>query len=54
MPTRHDGNFWNRDVTALELTADENFALRINAVHLKYRLGDVETDYCNRLHVWLL
>ena len=23
-------------------------------VHLKYRLGNVETDSCDRLHAWLL
>ena len=43
-----------QDVTALELTANENLALRINAMHLKYRLGDVETDCRNHLHAWLL
>src|SRR4029434_9825918 len=26
----------------------------INAVYLKYRLGEVETDCLNCLHVWLL
>ena len=29
-------------------------ASAINAVHLKYRLGDVETDCRNHLHAWLL
>jgi len=31
-----------------------DLAFRVDAVHLKYRLGDVETDGCDRLHVWLL
>src|SRR5262249_32269496 len=29
-------------------------AIGVNAVHLKTRLGDVETDCLNCLHVWLL
>ena len=33
-----------QDVTTLQLTADDHFALVINAVNLKYRLGNVETD----------
>src|SRR4030095_9468112 len=34
-----------------QLTADNHLALRINAMDLKHRLGDVETDSRNRLHV---
>jgi hypothetical protein len=30
------------------------YALRINATHLKYRLGDIETDCRDRLDAWLL
>ena len=43
-----------QEVAALQLTADQHVAFRVDAVHLKYRLGDVETDGCDRLHAWLL
>ena len=43
-----------QEVTTLQLTADEHIAFRVDAVHLKNRLGDVETDGCDRLHAWLL
>ena len=43
-----------QDVAALQLTADEHVAFRVDAVHLKYRLRYVETDGCDRLHDWLL
>ena len=33
-----------QDVAALQLTADEHVAFRVDAVHLKYRLRYVETD----------
>jgi hypothetical protein len=33
-----------QDVATLRLTADDHFAIVINAVDLKYRLGNVETD----------
>src|SRR5262249_55644135 len=38
---------------ALQLTADDHLSRRIDAVDLKHRLGDVETDCRDRLHVWL-
>src|SRR4030095_16008877 len=38
---------------ALQLTADEHPSRRIDAVNLKHRLGDVETDCRDRLHAWL-
>src|SRR5664279_3374669 len=38
----------------LQLTADNHLASGINAVDLEYRLGDIETDCRDRLHVWLL
>jgi hypothetical protein len=43
IPTRHGGSFWKnaRNVAALQLTADEHVAFRVDAVHLKYRLGDM-------------
>src|SRR6478609_2683268 len=37
-----------------QLTADDHLPGSINAVYLKDRLGDVETDCRNRLHNWLL
>src|ERR1700692_4935014 len=43
-----------QDVAALQLTANDHLAFRVNAVHLKYRLRNVETDGCDRLHDWLL
>src|SRR6476660_9743626 len=43
-----------QDVATLQLTADDHLPGRINAVYLKDRLGDVETDCRNRLHNWLL
>jgi len=38
------------DMTTLQLPTDHYLAGSINAVHLKHRLGDVETDRDNRLH----
>src|SRR5215475_6637860 len=38
---------------ALQLTADDHPSRRIDAVNLKHRLGDVETDCRDRLHAWL-
>src|SRR5262245_40962679 len=38
---------------ALQLTADDHLSRRIDAVDLKHRLGDVETDRRDRLHAWL-
>jgi hypothetical protein len=43
-----------QDIAPLQLTADDHLASAINAVHLKYRLGDVQTDCRNHLHAWLL
>src|SRR6476659_6650389 len=40
-----------QNVAPPQLTADNHLALRINAMDLKHRLGDVETDSGNRLHV---
>jgi hypothetical protein len=41
-------------IAPLQLPPDNYLALRINAVDLKHRLGDIETDGRDRLHVWLL
>src|SRR5207253_7737687 len=38
----------------LELTADHHMSFRIDAVNPKDRLCDVETNCCDRMHVWLL
>jgi hypothetical protein len=35
-------------------TADDHLASGINAMYLKYRLGDIETHCRNHLHAWLL
>src|SRR5262249_13038369 len=43
-----------QNVTALELTANDDITCRINSVDLKNRLSDIETDGRDRLHVWLL
>jgi hypothetical protein len=40
-----------QNVAPPQLTADNHLAFRINAMDLKHRLGDVETDSRNRLHV---
>jgi hypothetical protein len=39
-----------QDVPAPQLTAHNHLAGCINAMHLKHRLGDIETDCGNRLH----
>ena len=38
-----------QNIAALQLTADDHPAFRINAVHLKYRLRNIETDGRDRL-----
>src|SRR5262249_43349310 len=43
-----------QNVTALELTANDDITCRINSVNLKNRLCDIETDCRDCLHVWLL
>src|SRR5262249_3580386 len=42
-----------QNMPALQLTADDHLSRRIDAVNLKHRLGDVETDCRDRLHAWL-
>jgi hypothetical protein len=39
-----------QNVAALELTTEDDIALRIDAVNLKNRLRDVQTDRRDRLH----
>src|SRR6266699_1613548 len=43
-----------QDVASLQLTADDHIAFRVDAVDLKNRLRDIETDCRDRLHDWLL
>src|SRR5258707_4938168 len=43
-----------QNVATLELAANDYITCRVNSVDLKNRLGDVETDCRDRLHVWLL
>src|SRR5258708_2689332 len=43
-----------QNVPALELTANDYITCRVNSVDLKNRLGDIETNCRDRLHVWLL
>jgi hypothetical protein len=42
-----------QNVPALERTANDYITCRVNSVDLKNRLGDIETDCRDRLHVWL-
>ena len=41
------------NIAPLQLPADDHLASGINAMHLKDRLGDIETDCRNYLHAWL-
>ena len=52
MPTRQRGSLSKnaQNVATLELPADDNIALRIDAMNLENRLRDVQTDCSNRLH----
>jgi len=51
MPTRHGGNFSkNANRSTLQLTADYHLTDGINAVNLKNRLRDVESDCRDRFH----
>src|SRR5262247_2052140 len=43
-----------QNVSALELTTNDYITCRVNSVDLKNRLGDIETNCRDRLHVWLL
>src|SRR5664280_2585961 len=43
-----------QNVPPLQLSACDHLPLRINAVDLEHRFGDIETDCRNRLHDWLL
>src|SRR5262245_66472941 len=40
-----------QNVAPPQLTADDHLAFTIHAVDLKHRLGDIETNCHNRLHV---
>src|SRR5215203_5204004 len=41
-------------VSTLQLPADHNLSISINAVNLKNGLRNIETNCCDRLHAWLL
>src|SRR5258707_10868365 len=43
-----------QDITSLQLPADDHVAYHVDAVNLKNRLGDVETNCSDRLHARLL
>ena len=43
-----------QDIAALQLAADDHLAFRVDAVDLKNRLCNIETDCRDRLHEWLL
>jgi hypothetical protein len=43
-----------QNIAALQLAADDHLAFRVDAVHLKHRFCDIETDRCDCLHNWLL
>src|SRR5207253_4152004 len=43
-----------QNVPALKPAANDYITCSVNSVDLKNRLGDVETDCRDRLHVWLL
>ena len=40
-----------KNATTLQLTANDHIAFSVDGVDLKHRLGDVEADGRNRLHV---
>ena len=48
----HGGSFWKKAnaYLRLQLPADHHLPLSINAVNLKDRLRDIETNCCDRLH----
>ncbi len=56
MPTRQGGSFLKNDenVSALQLAADDDATIRVDAMNLKDRLCDVETDRRDCLHDELL
>src|SRR5215813_9051227 len=42
-----------QNMPALQLTADDHLSRRVDAVDLKHRFSNVETDRRDRLHAWL-
>src|SRR5215470_4026570 len=52
MPISHGGSFAKerQNITPLELTANNYVAIAIDAVNLKNRLRDIETNRRGRLH----
>src|SRR5215469_8573238 len=45
---------WHQDITSLQLAPDDHLAYRVDAVDLKNRLRDVETDRRDPVHAALL
>src|SRR5262252_2285690 len=43
-----------QDITSLQLAPDDHLAYRVDAMDLKYRLRDVETDRRDPVHATLL
>src|SRR5262245_38967055 len=43
-----------QNLAAPELPASDHIALRVDAVHLKDRLSNIQTNRRDRLHAWLL
>ena len=44
----------SQHIASLQLPPDDQLPIAINAMDLKNRLRDIETDCRNRSHVWLL
>src|SRR5664279_3905881 len=43
-----------QDIAPLQLSACDHLPLRINAVDLEHRFGNIETYCRDRMHAWLL
>jgi len=56
MSTRQGDSFLKKwqNLAALQLSANSYIALGVHTVDLEGRLGNIETDRCDRLHAWLL
>ena len=56
MPIKQGGSLakYFRTCPPPQLTANDNLALLVNAMHLKNVLRDIQTDCANLLHGWLL
>ena len=43
-----------QDLATAQMTADNNFALVVNAINLKYVLRDIQTNCANLINGWLV